>query len=103
MLDHDATVRRVQVAGGLVREDDARAGRHGAGDGQTLTLAAGEQLRAGAQAVAEAQEVEGLARPDVPFVPRNALDAQAEGGVGAHGLVPEHVAGLEDEAEHARA
>src|SRR5690606_10274724 len=50
----------VEVAGGLVGEEDDGAGDEGAGDGGALLLAAGELAGAVAEAVVEADEGEGL-------------------------------------------
>ena len=49
---------RVEVAGGLVGEDEGRGVGERAGDGDALLLAAGEAGRAVGEAVGEAQPVE---------------------------------------------
>ena len=54
-LDHDLAVLRVEVAGGLVGEDDARVVGDGARDRHALLLAAGELARARVRQLAETQ------------------------------------------------
>ena len=59
---------RVEVAGGLVGEQDGRGEGEGAGDGDALALAAGEFVGEVIEAVAELHEVEQFARAVVDLL-----------------------------------
>ena len=102
-LEDGVGVFGVEVAGGLVGEDDGGAGDEGAGDGDTLLLASGELVGAVVETFADAEEaaevveeaaVEGLggAGAEVGDLVSN-LDV-AHGGEGG-----EKVEALEDEAD----
>ena len=56
-LEDGVGVLGVEVAGGLVGEDDGGAGDEGAGDGDALLLAAGELVGAVVQAAVDAEQV----------------------------------------------
>src|SRR5205085_4468417 len=64
----------VEIAGGLVAEQDARRIGEGADDGDALLLAAGEPRRAMARARREADEIEKVLRPRLRGAARRAGD-----------------------------
>ena len=91
----------VEVAGGLVGEDDGGAGDEGAGDGDALLLAAGELVGAVVEAALDVEQVGEVVEEDW-----SVLEGLAEGGdvVGdldvAHGGEGgQEVEALEDEAD----
>src|SRR3954469_2763320 len=90
---------RVEVAGGLVGEQDGRLVDQGAGDGHALALAARQLVGLVGHARAEAHLLQGPARPLLPLGAREAGVDQRQldvvQGVGAG----EQVEGLEDEAD----
>ena len=87
----------VEVAGGLVGEDDLRPAGEGPGHGDALLLAAGELARAVLQAVAEADGVDDLVEPRLVGLAAGQVHRERdvlEGGERRH-----QVEGLEDEAD----
>ena len=57
-VEHPAAGARVQIAGGLVGQQDARPVGQGAGDGDALLLAARQLRRAVRQPLAQAQQAQ---------------------------------------------
>ena len=91
----------VEIAGGLVGEEDFRFGDDGAGDGDALLLAAGESGRLVVEAVAQAEQVDGDV--EAVGVEAVALDLLRQDDVAAGGEAGEEVEALEDEADGAAA
>ena len=87
---------RVQRAGRLVGEQDARAGGQCAGDAHALLLPARELLDVGVRLVGEADEVQQLGDPCPVLLPGHAGDLQRVGDVAPHGARGEEVELLED-------
>ena len=92
-----APVRRVEVAGRLVGEDDLRAAGEGPGDGDALLLATGELARPVREAVAETDGVDDLVEPR--RVGLAAGERHRERDVLDRGERRHQVEGLEDEAD----
>src|SRR5215467_7164754 len=87
----------VEVAGGLVGEDDFRPADQGPRDGDPLLLPAGQLRRAVPQPRAQAHRVHDRVEPGpVGGAPR---DVQREGDVVRGGECGQQVVGLEDEAD----
>src|SRR6516165_3546683 len=87
----------VEVAGGLVGEDDLRPAGQGPRDGDPLLLPAGQLRRAVPQPRAQAHRVHNRAEPgSVGGAPR---DVQREGDIVRRGEGRQQVVGLEDEAD----
>ena len=92
---------QIEGAGGLIGEDDPGLRGHHPGDGDPLTLAAGELMRLEAGAVGQTHGLQGCHRP--------ALPQRAPGQAGGHGDVlgggqgGDEVVVLEDEAHVAGA
>lgn len=91
----------VEGAGRFVREDHARFGDEGAGDGDTLALASGELVGAVAEAVAEPDLGEDLLRAGPVDAPPG--EPERQGGVLGDGQRRQQVVLLEDEADPAAA
>ena len=88
---------RVEVAGGLVGEDDLGPAGEGPGDGDALLLAAGELARAVVEAVGEADGVDDRVEPRLVGLAAGEVQRQRDvlrGGERRH-----QVEGLEDEAD----
>ena len=65
---HDLlAVGGVEIAGGLVGQDQLRGGDEGAGDGDALLLAAGELLRPVARAMPHADPLQRLGDAPLPL------------------------------------
>ena len=90
----------VEVAGGLVGEDDRRLAGQGAGHGHALLLAAGELARAVAQPVAEADGGHDLVEPGLVRLGAGQRQRQDDVLLGAER--GDQVEGLEDEADRGR-
>ncbi len=90
---------RVEVARGLVREDDARVVDEGARDRRALALAARELRRPVVQPVAELDGLEELPAASLALLARDAPVEEGEVDVLEHGELRDEVEGLEDEAE----
>src|SRR5215469_5231832 len=87
----------VEVAGGLVGEDDFRPADQGTRDGHPLLLPAGQLRRAVLQSRAQAHRFHDRVEPGpVGGAPR---DVQREGDVVRRGESGQQVIGLEDEAD----
>ena len=89
----------VEIAGGLVGEEDGRLEGQGAGDGDALALAAGELVGQVVEAVVEADELEQAAGARFDFLAREAFEVEREGHVLDAGERGEEVEELEDEAD----
>ncbi|MHC2186798.1 hypothetical protein ACVLV4_002462 [Rathayibacter agropyri] len=100
--DHFKTVRRVEVAGRLVREDDLRVSTDGAGDREPLTLPTRERPSGSSAPVQEAQARERPRHALALFLGAPAADAQRHRGIALDRIIGKHVRRLEDEAEHSR-
>jgi len=91
---------RIERAGGLVAEQDARLGSQRAGDADALLLATGELRRIFACVVLEADALEQRGDAGVDLAARaNAGQAQRHGDVVRHGLGHQQVEVLEDHAD----
>ena len=88
----------VQVGEGLVEQQQARLRRQGAGQRDTLLLAAGEFVRVALAQVAELDQIEQLAGDALAL----GVLADAEGDVLRHGQVREQRVVLEDHADAPR-
>ena len=89
----------VEVAGGLVGEDDGRLAGQGPGDGHPLPLSAGELRGPGRRPRTEADEVEGIHGPPPPLGLTNPGVEQSVGHVVQNGLVLGQEELLEDEPD----
>lgn len=98
-----AGVGGVEVAGGLIGEDDVGVGDEGAGDGDALLLAAGEGIRAVAEAVGEFEVGHELAGFEVGGGAVAAVEHEGEEDVFFGGERGDEVEGLEDQADAAAA
>ncbi len=90
----------VEVAGGLVGEDEAGAGRKGAADGDALLLAAGELFGVAGE---EGGEAEAVGELGLPGGVEAVGEAGLEGEVGGDVEAGDEVELLEDEADGAAA
>src|SRR5215207_5576928 len=90
---------RVEVAGGLVGEDEAGARDEGARDGHALLLAAGEFAGRVSQPRAEPDLLHHLARAGERLAPAHARHEQGQRGVLLRREVREQVVELEDEPD----
>src|SRR6185437_6885182 len=77
-LDHSRLIVAVELAGGLVGQNQSRLVRQCAGDGNPLTLASGELRRLKTQSTAHANGCQERARPLVPFHHRDARGLHGE-------------------------
>ena len=89
----------VEVAGGLVGEEDVGLADEGAGDGDALELAAGELLGVVSEPSAESEALGVVAGEPSPFGLGDAAVDEWEGDVVDDVEVVEEVEGLEDEAD----
>ncbi len=96
--DFDAGVG-VEIAGGFIGEKDGGIGGEGAGDGDTLPLAAGEFFGEVVEALFEFDEGEEFAGAVVNFGRGPATQVEREGDVFQAGESGEEVEELEDEAD----
>src|SRR5690606_35584428 len=94
---HLATAGGVEVAGGLVRDDDVRVRDERAGDGDTLLLAARELVRTVVQAVGQSQPVDDATDESAVDRPSGQLRGQEDVLLRRHR--GHQVEGLEDEAD----
>jgi len=92
-------VFRIEVAGGLVGEDDGRVGDEGAGDGDALLLAAGELVGAVVEAAGEAEEAGKAVEEGVIEGLSGLGDVVGDLDVAHGGEGGEEVEALEDEAD----
>jgi len=90
---------RVEVAGGLVGQDEARVAGDGPGDGHALLLAPGKLGGAVGEAVAHADDLEGLPGLASPLPQREAAVDERQFHVLLGRRPGEEVEGLEDEAD----
>src|SRR5712691_915562 len=91
--------QRVEVAGGLVGEDEAGVARQHSGDGHPLLLPARELRRQVARARAEADELEGARDPRPALGARQAAVAQGHVDVVEGIQIGDEVEALEDEPD----
>ena len=97
---HDpAAGRRVDVPGGLVRQDERGLGRERPGDGHPLALAAGQLRRGVVEAVAEADRLEPRPRPVAALRAAGAPEQEGERDVLEGGEPGHEVERLEDEPD----
>ena len=98
-LEHFETPGGVERAGGLVGEHERRLVGEGAGDGEALTLTAGQHAGRVPRLVGEPEEVEQVARPRLGLPAGHAGDDGRQRDVlqNAHAL--EQVEELEDDAD----
>ena len=89
----------VQRAGRLIRHDDGRVRRDGAGDGDALLLAAGHLRGLVFAAVGQTDALEGLDGHLVPVVDAEALIDQRQLDILLHGERLNEVVLLEDESD----
>ncbi len=94
-------VRRVQVAGGLVGQQQGGLGDQGAGDGHALLLAARELARTVAHAVREAHDSEGVLGAFLAFLGRERGQQEGQLDVLQRAGARQQVEALEDEADAA--
>jgi hypothetical protein len=98
--EHDlALLRGVEVAGGLVGEDERRLGDDGAGDRDALLLSAGELARGVVLAAGEADGVQRRERASASLAGRHATVHQRKLHVLERARSPEQVEALEDEPD----
>ena len=95
----DARALAVQRGGRFVGEDDARAVGQRPGDGHALRLAARQQRRHGAGAVADLQIVQQFLRAGLRLCPALARQMQHQRDVVGGIEERQQVVGLEDEAD----
>ena len=99
---HDALGRRrVEIAGGLVRDEDGRLVDEGACDGDALLLATGQLIGHALFLAFEADELEHLGDDALHLTARLADDLESEGDVVEDGLVGQEPEVLEDRADPA--
>ena len=91
----------VQVAGGLIGQQDARAVDDGAGDRHALLLAAGEFVREAVFLAFEADGLEDLGHGVADDAAALADDLHGEGDVGEHGFLRQQAEVLEHDADPA--
>src|SRR5690606_21983196 len=89
----------VEVAGGLIGEQQGGFGDEGAGDGHALLLTAGERVRRVLLASGAAHRGEGLARPPAPLGRRYPLVDQRQLDVLERRGARQQVEALEHEAD----
>ena len=92
----------VEVAGGLVAEQERRVGHDGAGDGHALLLAAGELARLVLRAVGDAHDAERGLDAALALGPRERGQQQRQLHVAEGGEHRDQVVHLEDEPDVAR-
>ena len=92
----------VEVAGGLVAEDESRLAYEGAGERDPLFLAAGKVRAQRVPAMGEADLADDFHGASSPFPFGDALVEQAELDVVGHGPVAEEVKSLEHEPDPVR-
>ncbi len=93
----------VEVAGGLVGQQQRRVGDDGAGDADALLLAARELARIVFGAVGQAHDVEGDGHPLLALGLRQVGEQQRQLDVALGGQHRQQVVELEDEADVVRA
>ena len=98
-VDQLGCVARVEVRGGLIGEDQRRAMHDGAGDGNALTFAAGEEIGAMVRAGGEADVFEGLGDALAAFGGTESLDEERVFDIFGGGEDGDQVEGLEDEGD----
>ncbi len=99
---HDAQAHRViDIAGRLIGENKRRACHHGAGNGQTLLLAAGQHIGHGVEAVFQPYPVEQFGDVIMIFAKMRPMDKQRQGRVVEDIEVLKQAKILEDDAEPA--
>src|SRR5262245_35865301 len=98
-VHHGLAVRRVQVSGRLVREQDQRVAGERAGHGDALLLAARELARQVLRAVRHAHALERLADPAPPLHRRHAAVRERQLDVLVYRQVADQVEALEDEPD----
>ena len=96
--DLDAGLR-IEIAGGLVGEQNRRIVHEGAGDGHALALPAGELVRAVIDARPELHLVERRARAHVAILGRNARVHERQLDVAQRRRARQQVERLKDEAD----
>ena len=101
--EHLAAGLAVEVAGGLVGQQQRRAHDHSAGDGHPLTLAAGQLGRAMAQALTEAEAFGQLAAATAALGGVDAGQEHRQLDVFQHVQPRDQVVGLEHETDMAAA
>ena len=84
---HGGTELRVQVGERLVQKEDGRIADHGAAEGDTLTLAAGQSLGLALKQVLQVEDLGGLVDALVDLVLGDVAQGQTEGDVLVNGHV----------------
>src|SRR5690606_12155161 len=91
--------RGIEVAGGLVGDQQARLGDHGAGDAHALLFTGGELARQGVATRAQAQALEHRAHPAACVCAAHAAQYQGQGDIVVHAAVGEQAVVLEHHAD----
>ena len=98
-LDDRGPGDRIEVAGRLVRQEQGRIPDDGAGDGDALTLSAGELVRAMTQTALEPHAAQGRLGAPAPLGTRHSQIEQAVGDVVDRRHAVRQMELLEDEAD----
>jgi len=89
----------VEVAGGLIGENQSWLVGKGSGDRDTLLLSSRESIRESRLPMLQTEAPEHFHSPAMGFARRDTMDAQDEGDVLEHGLAPQKLEILKDHAD----